>query len=193
MANICGTIYKIVGEEETLKSLNELLGKLLKDKKRYLHQLAESLGIDYECRLIHCRGYIDTIELNDEEGRLVLRIDVCSSWTPCTELFEAVNEYYGDKLSISWLAIESGCDLYWVHDEESFFPEECCVSSEGELFGDMYEEPFDTISDAIDYWCKKMGIDRNSNMSDEEYIKFIYKYEYEDDDTLYHIHKYTQC
>lgn len=59
-----------------------------------------------------------------------------TAWTGCHDLFRVINRKFKDELSISYREIESGCDIYYVHDEDGFFTEECCVSSYGEPFED---------------------------------------------------------
>ena len=55
----------------------------------------------------------------------------------------------GGELSISYREIEPGCDIYFVHDECGWFPEECCVSSFGEPFEESFSDVFSTVKDAI--------------------------------------------
>ena len=47
-----------------------------------------------------------------------------------------MNKALGDELSISWREVEPGCDIFYTHDENDFFPEECYVTAYGELFED---------------------------------------------------------
>lgn len=51
-------------------------------------------------------------------------------------IFEEVNKTLTGELSISWREIEPGCELFYVHDENDFFPEECYVTACGEKFED---------------------------------------------------------
>jgi len=90
----------------------------------------------------------------------------------------------------SYREIECGCDIFYVHDEQGFFPEECCVSSSGEPFEDACEDIFDTCQDAIAKWCEKMGISQGDRTEDEM-VDFINGYEYENEGTYYYINKFT--
>ena len=82
----------------------------------------------------------------------------------------------GDQLSISYRVCECGCEVYYVHDECDFFPEEVAVSSSGEPFEDA--------------WCEKMNI-KQGERTDEEMMNFINEYEYDDDDTYFYIRQFT--
>ncbi len=66
-----------------------------------------------------------------------------------TSSLEELNNVLGGELSISYREIECGCNLFYVDDEQGFFPEECCVSSSGEPFEDACEDVFDSCQDAI--------------------------------------------
>lgn len=79
---------------------------------------------------------------------------------------------------------------FLCHDEQGFFPEECCVSSSGEPFEDACEDIFDTCQDAIAKWCEKMGISQGDRTEDEM-VDFINGYEYENVDTYFYINKFT--
>ena len=85
-------------------------------------------------------------------------------------------------MSISYRCCESGCDLFYTHDEGDFFPEECCVSSYGEPFEDACEDVFDTIEDAIAEWTSKTGIGQGDR-SEKEMVDFINSYGYENEET----------
>ena len=78
-----------------------------------------------------------------------------------------------DELSISYRCCESGCDLFYTHDEGDFFPEECCVSSYGEPFEDACEDVFDTIEDAIAEWTSKTGIGQGDRSEKKWWILSI--------------------
>ncbi|MDA6854733.1 hypothetical protein OSL50_26665, partial [Escherichia coli] len=54
----------------------------------------------------------------------------------------------GDELSISWREVEPGCDIFYTHDENDFFPEECYVTAYGELFEDC-EGAYSTFGDLV--------------------------------------------
>ena len=88
--------------------------------------------------------------------------------------------------SISYRVCECGCEVYYVHDEGNYFPEEACVSSAGEPFEDACEDVYDTIADAIKEWCSKMNIEQGER-TDEEMMDFINEYEYDTDDTYFYI------
>lgn len=77
-----------------------------------------------------------------------------------------------------------------VHDEGEFFTEDCCVSCSGDPFDDLCDEAFDTIEDAIQEWCSKMGVERGDK-SEDEMMDYIHEYEYEDLDTYFYINKFT--
>lgn len=192
MANNCDTSYKITGAKKSVLDLwNTLESMGVNEKDIWLDTLAERYGIDYRSKAIHVRGHIYSAsrEEDKEEDTVILTIDTDTAWTGCHELFLAINKTMRGTLSISYREIEPGCDIYCVHDEGDFFPEECCVSSCGEPFEAVYADEYATITDAINYWCGKMQFNRQGR-TDEEMLSLISEYEYEDEDTYFYIHPF---
>ena len=79
---------------------------------------------------------------------------------------------------------------FYVHDEGGFFPEECLVDCSGDQFSENGELVVDSIDDAISGWCQAMGIEQGDR-SQDDMVKFINDYEYDDEDTYYYIHPFT--
>ena len=92
--------------------------------------------------------------------------------------------------SQSHTVCECGCEVYYVHDEGDFFPEEVAVSSSGEPFEDACDDIYTTLKDAINDWCEKMNV-KQGERTDEEMMNFINEYEYDDDDTYFYIRQFT--
>lgn len=190
MANLCNTTYKVTGTEKAVKDLwNTLQSMNVNTKDIWLDKLAEHYGIDYESRNIKVRGHIYFGEFEEDGDYYLLTFETETAWTACNELFEAINEALNAELSISYREIECGCNIFSVHDEGCFFPEECCISSTGEPFEESCEEAFDTIEDAINLWCSLTGIELHEK-SQEEKVDFINEYEYDDEDTYFNIHPF---
>ncbi len=190
MANLCNTTYKVTGTEKAVKDLwNALQSMDINTKDIWLGKLAEHYGIDYESRGVKVRGHIYFGELEEDSDHFLLTFETETAWTACNDLFEAINETLNEELSISYREIECGCDIFSVHDEGCFFPEECCVSSAGEPFEESCEEAFDTIEDAINLWCNLTGVEQQGK-SQEEMMDFINEYEYDDEDVYFYIHPF---
>lgn len=190
MANLCNTTYKVTGTEKAVKDLwNTLQSMSINTKDVWLDKLAEHYGIDYKSRGIKVRGHIYFGEFEEDENHYLLTFETETAWTACNDLFEAINEALNAELSISYREIECGCEIYSVHDEGCFFPEECCVSSAGEPFDECCEEAFDTIEDAINLWSSLTGIELPDKSQDEK-VDFINEYEYNDEDTYFNIHPF---
>ena len=193
MANNCDTIYKITGTRKAVNDLWTTLNNMdVNSKDVWLDDLAKHYGIDYKKKHISVRGHIyySAFESDEENDRYVLTIETDTAWTGCHELFRAISEVLWDELNINYREIEPGCEIFAVHDEENFFPEECCVTSYGEPFDVTYEDIYDTVSDAISEWCLIMGESRDSR-SDDEMLEYIDNYEYEDEDTYFNIYKFV--
>ena len=62
--------------------------------------------------------------------------------------------------------------------------------SSGEPFEDACDDIYTTLKDAINDWCEKMNIEQGKR-TDEEMMNFINEYEYDDDDTYFHIRQFT--
>lgn len=190
MANLCNTTYKVTGTEKAVKDLwNTLQSMNVNTKNIWLDELAVHYGIDYEGRGIKVRGHIYFGEFEEDDDYKLLTFETETAWTACNDLFDAINEALNAELSISYREIECGCNLFYVHDEQGFFPEECCVSSSGEPFEDACEDVFDSCQDAIAEWCKKTGVPQGDRTEDEM-VEFINGYEYDDEDTYYYINKF---
>ena len=159
------------------------------EKNIWLGDLANRYGIDYKAKGFSVRGEIYWAEYEEDDDYALLSFDTETAWTACNDFFNALNDKFEGALSISYREIECGCGIFYVHDEGEHFPEECCVSANGEPFEEMYEEPFDTLTDAIDEWCEKMNIGRDGR-SDEVMHEFIKKYEYKDSDTYFYIYQF---
>ncbi len=189
MANTATTTYKVTGSRKAVNDLwNTLQQMEVNSKNVWLGDLAEHYGIDYEKRQICVRGHIyyADMEACKETESYFLTIETETAWSGCHDLFHAINRKLKGELSISYRETESGCDIYYVHDEGDFFTEECCVNSSGEPFDDAFYDVYSTIADAISEWCDKTGIEQGER-TQEEMLDFINGYEYENEDTYFYI------
>ena len=193
MANTCDTSYKVIGSPKAVKKLwNTLQEMEVNSKNIYLYELAERYGIDYKKKGISVRGFIYWAEFEEKESNnyCLLSFDTETAWSACDLFFDELNKALGGELSISYREIEPGCDIYFVHDECGWFPEECCVSSSGEPFEESCGDVFSTVKDAINEWCTKMNIEQGER-TDAEMLEYISEYEYDDLDTYFYINEFT--
>lgn len=193
MANTCDTSYKVIGSPKVVKKLwNTLQEMEVNSKNVYLYELAERYGIDYQKKGISVRGFIYWAEFEEKESDdyCLLSFDTETAWSACDLFFDELNKALGGELSISYREIEPGCDIYFVHDECGWFPEECCVSSSGEPFEESCGDVFSTVKDAINEWCTKMNIGQGER-TDVEMLEYISEYEYDDLDTYFYINEFT--
>ena len=193
MANTCDTSYKVIGSPKAVKKLwNTLQEMEVNSKNVYLYELAERYGIDYQKKGISVRGFIYWAEFDEKESDdyCLLSFDTETAWSACDLFFDELNKALGGELSISYREIEPGCDIYFVHDECGWFPEECCVSSSGEPFEESCGDVFSTVKDAINEWCTKMNIEQGER-TDAEMLEYISEYEYDDLDTYFYINEFT--
>ena len=191
MANQATTTYKVTGTRKAVSDLWNTLQKMnVNTKNIWLDELAKYYGIDYEAKHISVRGHIYWAEYEEDEDHVLLSFETETAWDACNEIFEEINHLLWDELEISYRVVECGCEVYYVHDEGNYFPEEACVSSYGEPFEDACDDVYDTIADAIKEWCSKMNIEQGER-TDEEMMNFINEYEYEDDETYFYIRTFT--
>jgi hypothetical protein len=193
MANQATTTYKVTGTRKAVSDLWNTLQKMnVNTKNIWLDELAKYYGIDFEAKHISVRGHIYWAEYEEDEENDNYLLSFCTetAWDACNELFEEINHLLWDELEISYRVVECGCEVYYVHDEGNYFPEEACVSSYGEPFEDACDDIYDTIADAIKEWCSKMNIEQGER-TDEEMMDFINEYEYEDDETYFYIRTFT--
>ena len=189
MANQATTTYKVTGTRKAVNDLWSTLQKMeVNSKNIWLYQLAEHYGIDYETKQISVRGHIYWAEYEEDPANdyYLLSFETETAWDACNELFEEINHLLWDELSTSYRVCECGCEVYYVHDEGDFFPEEVAVSSSGEPFENACDDIYTTLKDAINDWCEKMNIEQGER-TDEEMMDFINEYEYDDDDTYFYI------
>ena len=193
MANTCDTSYKVIGSPKAVKKLwNTLQEMEVNSKNVYLYELAERYGIDYKKKGISVRGFIYWAEFEEKESDdyCLLSFDTETAWSACDLFFDELNKALGGELSISYREIEPGCDIYFVHDECGWFPEECCVSSSGEPFEESCGDVFSTVKDAINEWCTKMNIEQGER-TDAEMLEYISEYEDDDLGTYFYINEFT--
>lgn len=188
MSNICDTVYKVTGSRKAVKDLwNTLQTLKVNSRNVQLYELAEHYGINYEGKGYSVRGniYWAEFEENEEDNFALLSFNTESAWCSCDLFFEDVNTALGNELSISWREVEPGFDIFFTHDENGFFPEECYVTACGDIFEEC-ERAYPTISDAIKIWCEKTGVPQNGR-TEEEMIDFINNYEYGDEHACFNI------
>ena len=193
MANQATTTYKVTGTRKAVSDLWNTLQKMnVNTKNIWLDELAKYYGIDYEAKHISVHGHIYWAEYEEDEENDNFLLSFCTetAWDACNDLFEEINHLLWDELEISYRVVECGCEVYYVHDEGNYFPEEACVSSYGEPFEDACDDVYDTIADAIKEWCSKMNIEQGER-TDEEMMNFINEYDYEDDETYFYIRTFT--
>ena len=191
MANQASTTYKVTGTRKAVSDLwNTLQSMNVNTKNIWLDDLVKFYGIDYEAKHISVRGHIYWAEYEEDEDHVLLSFETETAWDACNELFGEINHLLWDELEISYRVVECGCEVYYVHDEGNYFPEEACVSSYGEPFEDACDDVYDTIADAIKEWCSKMNIEQGER-TDEEMMDFINEYDYEDDETYFYIRTFT--
>ena len=173
MANHATTTYKVTGTRKAVNALWAILQKLeVNSRNVWLDDLAKEFCIDYEAKYISVRGHIFWAEYEEDNDTSLLSFETETAWDACNDLFFEINRLLGDELSISYRCCECGCDVYYVHDEGNYFPEECCVCSDGEPFGEAFDDVYDTIEDAIKEWVNKTGIEQGDR-TNEQMIEFI--------------------
>ena len=188
MANHCYTTYKITGSQKAVKNLWDTLVSMdVNNKEVWLADLAKHYGIDYEKRQISVRGDIFFAEYDSNENLLTLK--TMTAWLGCHKFFWALNEVLGDEMSISYLEKEISAGVFCIHDEGEYFTAKCCVYSFGDPFDSFYYDDFNSIEDAIQEWCSKMGVERGDK-SEEEMIDYINGYEYDEMGSYFEIQKY---
>ena len=188
MANQATTELRISGTRKAVSDLwNALQSMNVNTKNVWLDELARYYGIDHEAKHISVRAHIYWAEYEEDEENdtYLLSLETETAWDR-SELFEEISHILWDEISVSYRVTECGCDVYYVHDEGNYFPEEACVSSSGEPFEDACDEIYDSVADAIKVWCEKMNIEQGER-TDEEMMDFINEYEYENDDTYFYI------
>ena len=191
MANQATTTYKVTGSRKAVSDLwKALQGMNVNTKNVWLNELADFYGINYEAKGFSVRGHIYWAEYEEDDNNALLSFETESARDACNELFEEINHHLHDELSISYRVCECGCEVYYVHDEGSYFPEECCVSAYGEPFDDACDDVYETVKDAIKEWVSKTGIEQGER-TEEQMVDFINQYEYENEETYFYIRLFT--
>lgn len=172
MANVMNVRIKVTGNAEALETFWAKLKECGLHRKTCttFKELGDRFGIDMS--QIEDRGELESAWRRKRDGVPVISIDASFKWGYKNDLMEAVNHQTGDGLSISYRGAQSGEELFIVHDEGGFFPEECCVDAYEGPFPYMHNKPFMTVDDAIDCWCRYMRISREGR-STEEMLRLI--------------------
>ncbi len=137
MANQATTTYKVTGTRKAVSDLwNTLQSMNVNTKNIWLDDLAKYYGIDYEANTLASVVTSIGLSTREYEDHILLSFETETAWDACNELFEEINHLLWDELEISYRVCECGCEVYYVHDEGKYFPEEACVSSYGEPFED---------------------------------------------------------
>lgn len=191
MANLATTTYKVTGAHKAVSDLwNTLQTMEVNTRNVQLYRLAEHYGIDYEAKGICVRGHIYWAEYTEDNDTALLSFETETAWDACNDLFHEINHLLDDDLSISYRVCECGCNVYYTHDEGSFFPEECCISTSGKPFDDVFDEVYASIEDAIHEWVSNMGIEQGER-TNEQMVEFINNYVYENDETYFYINVFV--
>lgn len=174
MPNICNTSCSITGEKTAITHLWNILQKLeVSSCQVQLIEFAEALGIDYKQRNLYMRGGIWDAQVNLEvsDETAVLYIYTETAWYACHEFFFCMGEAIESELTISYMEIEPGCEIYSIHDENDSFDYVCYVAACGDRFPEA-EGPYATIEEAVDCWCEIMEVAQGSR-TEEEMTEFI--------------------
>lgn len=196
MANIATTEHYFQGSEKDLEKLKGIFESFDKNPEtRQLCNLAEKLGINYDD--INIRGYVEDWHCNENDGNIFLLTS--SAWDSCIKFFERINEeFFNEELSISYRVVESGCEIYNVHDEGLFFPERFYVSAYYENEIDSYDDdPIEgeqlSMGDIFDAWCDIIGKNPKEfgeNLTDRKMMNIIDEYEdYKSEDTYFNVYE----
>lgn len=160
MANTCTTQYVFEGDGKQINALHTILKGIsesnpgnkgdnsYKSDANWLGYVAEKIiSVDYNISL--CRGnfFIQGVEnCPYDDDKLILRLDVTSAWSPCTDLLDKVAEKF--ECSLYWIAEEFGCDLFQSNDTEGRYFADDTICVDVESYGMEY---FSTRYDALAY------------------------------------------
>ena len=137
------------------------------------------------------RGHIYWAEYeeNVEDDYALLSFDTESAWSSCDLFFEEVNKALGDELSISWREVEPGCDIFYTHDENDFFPKSATsLHTENSLrIVRVLTPPLVMLSSC----GVRRLVSHRDGRSEQKMIDFINEYEYEAEDTNFCINPIT--
>lgn len=199
MANIAYTEHYFQGSEKDLKKLKGIFEFFDKNgSNRNLSNLAKELDINYDD--INIRGYVEDWHCNENDGNIFLKTS--SAWDSCIEFFYRINEkFFNDELSISYRVVESGCEIYHVHDEGLFFPERFYVSAyyEDEI-GSYDDDPIEgeqlSMDEIFDAWCGIIGKtpkEFGENLTDRKMMDIIDEYEdYKSENTYFNVYEFQE-
>lgn len=166
MANICDTTYQMLGSKKSIESLWKVLSEMeVNTKNLWLGDIAEHCGIDYKELKYDVRGEIYFAAYSDlEQEDYMMEIKTSSKWTGCHEIMRAIIEKAGgEDISVSYMEVEPGCEIYVIHDEQNLLPYECYVTASG-IFEEC-EGEYNSIDSAIETWVK---ITKNERLADND-------------------------
>lgn len=193
MANIATTTYKITGPNKDLNKLWDILTKLgISKQPIYLDTLGDELKIEYTRLQLPIRGSIRWGVRFDIPGEDSITLETETAWDACNAFFWYMNLFvFEDRLKISYRVCECGNNVYYVHDEGCWFPEECCVTCSDGPFEEKTDEPFNTVKSAIFYWLDHVGLLWPIGKTPDEMLEYIQNYDYKNDDVYFYINQFT--
>lgn len=165
MANICDTTYQMLGSKKSIESLWKVLSEMeVNTKNLWLGDVAEHCGIDYKKLKYDVRGEIYFAAYSDlKQENYIMEIKTSSKWTGCHEIMRAIIEKAGgEDISVSYMEVEPGCEIFVIHDEQDLFPYECYVTA-GSNF--ECEGEYHSIDAAIDKWAE---LTKRERLADNE-------------------------
>ena len=187
MANICETIYILKGDKSVISDFAGTIDAVAAKNRGhvFLADFAETFGIDVERENVDARGEFGDYDISLEGTQMTFY--TYSKWVDCKELFDMIKEKLGD-VSLSYLAVETGNEVFNKHDEDDdFVDDECYVCAGGSTFEDEGEHSMNIVM-AVDNWFDIMGLDRPEGLTYMDLVDYINDYEgYKDEDDFYSI------
>ena len=151
MPNWCKTVYFFTGNPSELNSLYTKIKDWTSEEKHpsdfgatWLGNIAIGAGLNGE--EISCRGTLDSLNVEEQDGQPVLRLETETAWVPMNELWNALLQKIGNHCCYFYFAEEPGLAVYETNDtEKAYFDADyiidaCWESHNHEEFQEYFEE-----------------------------------------------------
>jgi len=122
--------------------------------------------VDSENDRIRCRGAIDYIGDVDNSSFIIYTE---TAWIPMVHMWYVIIEkYYGNRISVHWIAEEEGCGVYETNDINWFSSDYYHLewSVEDECSGEYYDDP-EEAAEAINTLITRYSLDVKPVVEDD--------------------------
>ena len=187
MANYCDSSYTLVGQEEEIKALHELMTKTSMEKQNgnWVGYLVKALNNEEIPEHLYVRGWWD--DLNCTGDTITFHQE--SAWEPLYETWDFIASKF-ESVKVYFMGEESGCEVFLKRDNETgeYYPDNYYLDLCGPD-GEYCHEYFRTLDEAFRY-VEQLTDTNIITIDDLEGLNSTWQEE--TDDAFIYLHEFTE-